>query len=151
MSALPTNAEKILAELAKRERASMSLAFYANYALDVLPAKHHVVICQAIDALLADEYDELLINSPPGSAKSTYTSHALASFFLGREPSKNIICVTHTSDLTERWSRKVRNTIASPEHARVFPESLLSKDSTAVSRWATSAGGEFLAAGVGGS
>ena len=151
MSALPTNAEKILAELAKRERASMSLAFYANYALDVLPAKHHVLICQAIDALLADEYDELIINSPPGSAKSTYTSHALPAAFMGRFPEKNVILATHTSDLSERWSRKVRNTVDSSIHANVFPSSKLSHDSTAVSRWATSKGGEVLAAGVGGS
>jgi predicted phage terminase large subunit-like protein len=101
--------------------------------------------------LLADNYDELIINSPPGSAKSTYTSHALASFFLGVHPDKNVILATHTSDLSERWSRKVRNTVTSSEHEIVFPNSRLSKDSTSVSRWATDAGGELLAAGVGGS
>ena len=134
-----TSPYDVVAELSARRRAQRELAHYAQYALDVSPALHHQVICQAIDDLLADEYDELIINSPPGSAKSTYTSHALAAFFLGKFPDKNIICATHTADLSERWSRKVRNTIASPEHARVFPESLLSKDSTAVSRWATSA------------
>src|SRR5574343_898788 len=145
MSALPTNAEKILAYLAKRERSSTSLAFYANYALDVLPAKHHVLICQAIDALLAYEYDELIINSPPGSAKSTYTSHALPAASMGRFPEKNVILATHTSDLSERWSSKVRNTVDSSVHANVFPSSKRSHDSTAVSRWATSKGGEVLA------
>jgi predicted phage terminase large subunit-like protein len=140
-----------LVALHARLRAASSLAGYARYALQVEPAAHHILICNAIDRLLDDEYDELIVNSPPGSAKSTYTSHAFASYFLGKHPERNVICATHTADLSERWSRKVRNTIASSEHAHVFPASSLSRDSTAVSRWATSAGGEFLAAGAGGS
>ena len=151
MSVLPPNAEKVLAELARREQASHVLSHYAEYSLTVTPAAHHTLICQAIDELLNDEYDELIINSPPGSAKSTYTSHALPAYFMGRFPTKNVILATHTSDLSERWSRKVRNTVASPIHSNVFPTSTLSEDSTAVSRWATSLGGEVLAAGVGGS
>ena len=138
-------------ELARREQAEVSLPHYAEYALEVSPAAHHRLICQAIDELLNDEYDELIINSPPGSAKSTYTSHALPAYFMGRFPDKNVILATHTSDLSERWSRKVRNTVLSPLHRNVFPASKLSQDSTAVSRWATTKGGEVLAAGVGGS
>ena len=151
MSVLPLNATKVLAELSKREQAAASLPAYARYALEVTPAAHHILICEAIDSLLADDYDELIINSPPGSAKSTYTSHALPSYFMGRYPTHNVILATHTSDLSERWSRKVRNTVDSKEHNNVFPLSRLSHDSTAVSRWATSGGGEVLAAGVGGS
>ena len=138
-------------ELERREQAESSLPHYASYALEVSPAAHHVLICEAIDSLLRDEYDELIINSPPGSAKSTYTSHALPAYFMGKFPDKNVILATHTSDLSERWSRKVRNTVLSPLHRNVFPASKLSQDSTAVSRWATTQGGEVLAAGVGGS
>lgn len=142
---------ELLTELLARRRAEESLAGYARFVLQVEPARHHELICSHVDELLSDEFDELIINSPPGSAKSTYTSHALAAFFLGRSPQASVICATHTSDLSERWSRKVRNSLASTEHSLIFPESRLSKDSTAVSRWATDAGGEFLAAGVGGS
>lgn len=145
------NDPRILEELLLRRRAATHLGDYAQFALGVTPAEHHRLICQYIDDLLNDEYDELIINSPPGSAKSTYTSHALGSYFVGRWPDKNIILATHTSDLSERWSRKVRNTVDSAEHHLLFPSSSLSRDSTAVSRWATSLGGEFLAAGVGGS
>ena len=116
----------IIAELHRTMRAQMYLAEYARMALDVVPALHHRVICEAIDGLLNDEYDDLVINTPPGSAKSTYTSHALGSYFLGRFPKQNIILATHTADLSERWSRKVRATLASAEHARVFPASRLS-------------------------
>ena len=139
------------AELLFRREAIQRTAAYAEFAVEVSPATHHKLICQEIDNLLNDEFDELIINSPPGSAKSTYTSHVLPAYFLGKRPTDNVILATHTSDLSERWSRKVRSTVASDQHQLLFPNSQLSKDSTAVSRWATSAGGELLAAGVGGS
>lgn len=137
--------------LETREKASTSLSHYARLVVEVLPAEHHELICSHIDQLLDDEFDELIINSPPGSAKSTYTSHALPAYFMGKFPTKNIILATHTADLSERWSRKVRSSVEDPRHALVFPHSKLSQDSKAVSRWATSKGGEVLAAGVGGS
>ena len=146
---LPSRAEAAK-ELLSRRRAAQSLASYAERCVAV-PALHHQLICQNIDELLNDDFDELIILAPPGSAKSTYTSHALPSYYLGRWPDHNIIVATHTSDLSEKWSRKIRNTYTSPEHKTIFPDSRLSKDSTAVSRWATSEGGELLAAGVGGS
>jgi predicted phage terminase large subunit-like protein len=142
--------EQAVVELWRRARATTALADYASFALDVVPAAHHRLICEAIDGLLADEYDDLIINTPPGAAKSTYTSLALSGYFLGRFPNENVILATHTAELAERWSRQVRDVVSSPEHQRVFPGSTLSKDSTAVGRWATQAGGEFLAAGVGG-
>ena len=148
---LTSKMAQALQELEKREAAASSLSAYASFCLDVTPALHHRYVCDALDGLLADEYDELIINAPPGSAKSTYTSHALPAYFLGKYPESNVILGTHTADLSERWSRKVRNTLSAQAHGNVFPRSELSKDSTAVSRWATTAGGELLAAGVGGS
>jgi predicted phage terminase large subunit-like protein len=135
-----------------RARSAQTLAGYADYAIlgeDMHPAQHHMVICEAIDRLLGDEYDDLIINTPPGAAKSTFTSHALGAYLMGRWPTRSVILATHTTDLSEKWSRKVRNTVASKEHCELFPDSSLSKDSTSVGRWATSAGGEFLAVGVG--
>ena len=146
-----TELDTALEILEKREAGAISLASYAESVLEVAPAAHHVLICEHIDRLLDDEWDELIINTPPGAAKSTYTSHALPAYFMGRFPTKNVILATHTAELSERWSRKVRNSVACPDHTNIFPASELSKDSTAVSRWATSKGGEVLAAGVGGS
>ena len=150
---LTPNIEKSIQQLHLRGRAATHLADY-TVAADILgpgqsPAIHHRVICDAIDGLLDDQYDDLIINTPPGSAKSTYTSHALGSYFLGRRPRDNIILATHTAELAERWSGKVRNTYASEAHQRVFPTGTLSRDTTARGRWATSEGGEFLAVGVG--
>ena len=135
----------------QRWYAARHLSQYARYTLDVDPARHHMVICNHIDRLFNDEWDDLVICTPPGAAKSTYTSHASSSWFMGRYPKKSMILATHTADLSEKWSRKVRNTLADERHRHVFPGCFLSSDSTAVGRWATSSGGEFLAVGVGAS
>lgn len=83
---------------------------------------------------------------PPGSAKSTYSTMLFPAWFLARYPKANIICASHTVQLAEKFSRKVRNLI------NEFSEELgvsLADDSQAAGRWGTSAGGEFFAAGVG--
>ena len=125
---------------------------YAETVCEVVPAAHHRLICDALeDGVLNDSWDDLLICTPPGSAKSTYVSHVFPAWYMGRFPDENIIIASHTATLAEKWSRKVRDTVASPVHQLVFPDSILSKDSTSVSKWATSAGGECLATGAGAS
>jgi predicted phage terminase large subunit-like protein len=116
--------------------------------LELEPALHHEVICNAIDDLLNDEYDELIILAPPGSAKSTYTSIAAPSYFLGRNPKGHVLTASYSTELAEKWGRRVRNTLDSDKFNNLFNVQL-SKDSTSAGRWATAQGGEFYAAGVG--
>lgn len=136
-------------ELQMRDAAKTKLAHYAQYMLDVVPALHHRLICDAIDDLLDnDTYNELIVLAPPGSAKSTYTSVALPSYFMGRNPKGHILTASYSSELAEKWGRKVRNIVDSPKFNALFEVSL-SKDATAAARWATAEGGEFYGAGVG--
>ena len=136
-------------EEAHRENARKALACYAQRVVGVSPALHHHIICAAIDDLMADLYDELIILAPPGSAKSTYTSVAFAAYFLGRWPQRHILTASYSTELAEKWGRKVRGIVDSPEHQLVFPLSRLSRESAAAGRWSTTVGGEFYAAGVG--
>lgn len=90
---------------------------------------------------------------PPGSAKSTYTSLLFAPWWLARNPDKHILASSYSADLAERWSRKVRALVE--EHGPTLGLSL-SKDLQSVGHWGLagpngSTGGEYRAAGVGGS
>lgn len=143
-----TKINELLHELELRERAQTSLAEYAQYMMEVTPALHHHLICDAIDELLADDYDELIILAPPGSAKSTYTSIALPSYFMGRFPKGHILTASYSTELAEKWGRRVRNLVDTPRFKALFSVSL-SKDATAATRWVTMEGGEFYGAGVG--
>jgi len=146
-----TALEQLLAdEIARRADAQQHLADYARRVVGVEPAVHHKYICDELErGILNDEWDDCVVCIPPGGAKSTYASHCLPAWFLGHRPDNNVILASHTATLAEKWSRRVRDTVASPEHTRVFEDSTLSRDSTSVSKWSTSRNGEFLAAGVG--
>jgi len=134
--------------LDRRDRAVASLAEYATYMDIGVPAAHHQLICTAIDELLADEYDELIVLAPPGSAKSTYTSVALASYFVGKQPKGHVLTCSYSTELAEKWGRRVRNIVGDPRFEALFGVQL-STDSKSAGRWATEQKGEFYGAGVG--
>jgi predicted phage terminase large subunit-like protein len=140
--------EELLQELSRREAATGSLAGFSEHVLGQVPALHHRYICQAIDELLDDQYDELIILAPPGSAKSSYTSIALPAYFMGKNPTKMVLTASYSTELAEKWGRRVRNTVDSSEFELLF-NLRLSQDSTSAGRWANAAGGELYAAGVG--
>jgi hypothetical protein len=71
------------------------------------------------------------------------------SWYLGRHPTERILAASHTTELAERFGRRVRNLVAGDEFGRLFPGCRLSQDSTAAGRWATTESGEYYAAGVG--
>ena len=141
---------KILHLLEERDAARSHLAAFAEYTLDVVPSLHHRMICNAIDELWdpVDPYDELIVLAPPGSAKSTYTSIALPPYFMGRFPKSHVLTASYSTELAEKWGRRVRGIVSSPRFQTLY-NLKLSQDSTAAGRWANSKGGEFYGAGVG--
>lgn len=82
---------------------------------------------------------------PPGSAKSTYASVLFPSWVMPRE-NWNVLAASHTTELAEKWGRRVRNLIS--EHALTL-NAHLAQDSQAAGRWALDSGAEYYAAGVG--
>lgn len=85
---------------------------------------------------------------PPGSAKSTYASILFPPWFMGRNTDYSILGVSNTTELAERFSRRVRNIVAGPDFSRIFGFSV-KEDSAAAANWETTEEGEFFAAGMG--
>ena len=88
----------------------------------------------------------LLLFAPPGSAKSTYVSILLPSWYLANNPNHSILAATHSVEFAERWGRRVRNDIAADEHTLGIS---LSEDSKAAARWSLESGGEYYGVGAG--
>jgi predicted phage terminase large subunit-like protein len=86
---------------------------------------------------------------PPGSAKSTYGSVRGPSYYLGRQPEKNVISASYGENLATSFGRKTRNLIDTKEYQAVFPNVQLTEDSRAKGEWETSQGGSYYACGVG--
>lgn len=135
----------------KRLAAQTSLASFIDYRqAGYAPAAHHKLLLEHLEAVERGDIDRLMVCMPPGSAKSTYTSVEFPSWFMGRNPAMSVIAASHTQELAERFGRRVRNIVGSAEFGRVFNVSV-ADDSSSAGRWDTSKGGEYFAAGVGGS
>lgn len=142
---------QLQAEASKRLAAQKSLARFIEYAdLGFTPAKHHHLLIKELEAVERGGTRNLMVCMPPGSAKSTYTSVIFPGWFLGRNPTQSVLAASHTAELAERFGRRVRNIVASDSFGKVFDVGL-ADDSQAAGRWDTSKGGEYYAAGVGGS
>lgn len=83
---------------------------------------------------------------PPGSAKSTYGSVLFPPWLMQLKQNWNVLAASHTTELAEKWGRRIRNLIA--EHSLTLGISL-AQDSQAAGRWALTSGAEYYAAGVG--
>jgi len=112
------------------------------------PAAHHRLIIDELEAVACGETRRLALFLPPGSAKSTYASILFPPWFFSRWPSASIIAASHTSELAEKFGRRVRRLVA--DHSRLLDVNV-SSESSAAGRWDTDKGGEYFAAGVGGS
>jgi hypothetical protein len=74
-------------------------------------------------------------------ASVLFPPHVMAS-----APGRAILAASHTTELAEKWGRRVRNLVA--QHGATLG-SRLSDDNRAAGRWELDNGGEYYAAGVG--
>ena len=132
-------------ELIKRRRVRLSSSGWANHK-GFEPAKHHLLIINEIELFLASDDEVLLLFAPPGSAKSTYVSILLPSWYLAGHPTHSILAATHSVEFAERWGRRVRNDIAGDPNMLGIS---LSEDSKAAARWSLASGGEYYGVGAG--
>nr|WP_231609663.1 phage terminase large subunit [Pseudoalteromonas sp. SWYJZ19] len=86
---------------------------------------------------------------PPRHGKSEIGSKTFPSWYLGRNPTHEVIICSYAGDLAEDFSRKCRDLLDSDKFKAAF-KTRLSADSKSVKKWATTDGGSFTAAGVGG-
>lgn len=110
-----------------------------------IPAAHHRLLIDALEAVERGELQRLAVFMPPGSAKSTYASILFPAHYFSQNPHSSILAASHTTELAERFGRRVRNLVN--EHQAMLgitPD----QESQAVGRWALTTGAEYLAAGV---
>ena len=112
---------------------------------------HHQLIADKFDQIADKKINRLIVNMPPRHTKSEFASYLLPAWIIGKNPKAKIMQVSHNAELSQRFGRKVRNLVDSPEYKKIFQNVTLSQDSKAAGRWETNQGGEYYAAGVGGS
>ena len=108
------------------------------------PAAHHRLIISEVEKVLSGQTKRLLINAPPGSAKSTYTSELLPAHLLERFPGFNLIGASNTGTLAEDFSERTLSLI--DQHPELVTYRLRKRSAPL---WTTTNRGRYRAAGVG--
>ncbi len=140
---------RLLTEIRRRRQCRRSLLDWCTEALAPLnqaPAAHHRHLIRELEAVMRGQSTRLMINMPPGSAKSTYGSVLFPAWCLAQRPGLDLIGASNTAQMAEAFSRRVMSL------AREFGETLgygLGRETA--ERWETTNGGHYRAAGVGGS
>ena len=127
------------------------IAFCQHMQPDYKVGKHHRILADMLMDIEQGKKDRICVNIPPRHGKSQLVSIMFPAWYLGRNPNKKVMMVSHTTDLAVDFGRKVRNLIATDEYKAIFPTVSLAVDSKSAGRWNTSVGGEYYACGIGSS
>lgn len=135
-----------LAALARKD-----LAVYATAMWRSFEAPAHIrLIADKLEAVEQGRIRRLMLFLPPRHGKSLLSTQFLPAWYLGLHPDRFVISASYGQDLADDFGRKVRNLIADPLHAALFPECRLSGDSASMRRFGLTAGGSYYAVGRGG-
>ncbi|MCC0806952.1 terminase [Methylobacterium sp. W2] len=114
------------------------------------PNWHYETICWSLSRVMRGEVRRLIINVPPRSGKSLMASVAWPLFLLGHDPTRRLICISHTEDLARKFSVDRRTVAQSTWYRDLFPTMQLAGPRPRDLELRTTQYGSTFAAGVGG-
>ena len=124
------------------------LTAWATHVLEPLnqhPQPHHRLLLQEIQNAIQGRTPRLMINLPPGSAKSTYGSVISPPWALAQRPGLDMIGASNTAQMAETFSRKVMGVVR--DNSKQLGYSLTRESAE---QWETTNRGRYRAAGIGG-
>jgi predicted phage terminase large subunit-like protein len=142
----------------RAEKARRHLRDFVRYAWPVLEPEtplvwswHVEAICDHLEAVSSGDIRRLLINVPPGHAKSLLVSVFWPAWMWVRRPGWRALFSSYKAELAVRDSVRCRSVITSPWYQTAFrPEWKLSGDQNVKSYFQNSATGVRQSIGVGG-
>jgi predicted phage terminase large subunit-like protein len=147
--------DRLVDELAARKKNKDAfddlIEFCKRMQPDYIVGKHHRMLADMLMDIEQGDKDRICVNIPPRHGKSQLVSIYFPAWFLGRNPNKKVMMVSHTTDLAVDFGRKVRNLISTDDYKAIFPTVSLAADSKSAGRWNTNVGGEYYACGIGSS
>lgn len=152
---MPTDQEAAQ-ELLSRRRARRDLAEFTAYTFPAFKmGPHHRYIAGKLELVESGKIRRMFILAPRRHAKSEIASRRFPAWFLGRNPTQQIITTSYGDQVAEDLGRDVRNIIDSVAYRSLsgvhpFHHVHLRQDSTAASRFHTTQGGIYTAASIGG-
>lgn len=135
------------------EFVTLARSFFLSYCHIINPIFksnwHHVKICKQLDAIANGKSRRIIVSLPPQHGKTFLISQHFPTYFLGRNPNKNIIATGYNQALVEDSGTFVKNMMISDSYRNIFPVNV---DTTSKSkkRFGLTQGGTYYAVGRGG-
>ena len=116
---------------------------------DFKPNWHHRVVAAYLEKCRIGKCRRLIISGPPRTLKSMQASVAFPAFVLGRNPTRQFLCVSHTQKLAARHGQDCLNIMSADFYPKVFTDTVLSRRRPAVADFKTTQNGFRKAISVG--
>lgn len=113
-------------------------------------AEHHRSIAEELHRVRTGKTLRLILTLPPRFGKSQLASKSFIPWFVGEDPSRQVIFATYAQTFAEDFGRYVRDLMLSPLYNQVFPDCRVSRDSRSAARIGTEDGGTSVFVGRGG-
>ena len=117
---------------------------------DIIYNWHVDAIAYELEQIDAGANLRLITNLPPRNGKSKIISVIWVAWMLGRDPSRNFVCVSYSNELSSKLARDCLSIIQSPWYRGLFPQTVVSPKRSASGDFETTAGGGRLATSVSG-
>jgi predicted phage terminase large subunit-like protein len=112
-------------------------------------SRHNLLIAKALMKIEAGEMKRLIVCMPPRHGKTMQISEFFPAWYMGRNPTHQIIATAYNATRAGDVGRAVRNHMITPIHHKIFKGCTVSLDSKSVSRLATDQGGAYYSVGTG--
>lgn len=119
------------------------------------PNWHHEETAKALESIESGDFIEqgfkiLMIFQPPRHGKSEEATINFPAWYLGKNPDKEIITASYSSDLATKFGGKTRDLVSSPAYKHIFPGVTLKPGEESKGEWMTNHKGSYVSVGVGG-
>ena len=145
MSALSSMSEQELSVL--REYLLSDFEQFSRFCFKILTGTnllhvdYYVVLFHAIQKLIDQECNRMIINIPPRAGKTLIVSQFLPLFGWARNPSAQTILTGFNSDVLAECSGYIRTVMSDPDFQKVFPDVEIDMNKKSVERLGTKSAG----------
>jgi predicted phage terminase large subunit-like protein len=124
---------------------------YLHPALQLSAGWYIEAILAKLEECRLGKCQRLILNLPPRFLKSLLASVVFPARVLGHDPTRQILCLSFSQDLANKFARDCLSLMTSPWYKRTFPKTLLSGKRPAAADFSTTANGGRIASGLRGS
>lgn len=111
---------------------------------------HHSVLAKKLEQVESGKIKRLIIEMPPRHGKTQLATINFPAWYLGRNPTKQVITASYSGDLAMEFGGKTRDLVNSEEYHEIF-NLKLKEDEKSRAKWLTDKKGSYTSVGVGGS